>query len=75
MRSKKSRRSRGRSSVVAVGELQNISAQLDRIEDHLSDIQAAATKSGAVAGAVAGSLSGALVATGIAVIQSKLGLF
>lgn len=75
MKGKKNKRSHVHSSTSELGELQNISAQLDRIENRLDSIQSTAVKSGAVAGTVAGSLSGALVATAIAIIQAKIGLF
>lgn len=54
--------------------LGGINSKLDRIESRLGDINADATRHGAVAGAVAGGLSGGMVAVAIMLIRAKLGL-
>lgn len=47
--------------------------KLDRIERRIDNIDAAASKKGAVAGALAGGISGCLVSTTIWLIKARLG--
>lgn len=47
--------------------------KLDRIERRIDDIDAVASKKGAVAGAIAGGLSGCLVSTTIMLIKARMG--
>ncbi|MEG0233783.1 MAG: hypothetical protein RR429_13225 [Hafnia sp.] len=54
--------------------LSGINAKLDRIELGLTDVQASATRRGAVAGAVAGTLTSSLVVTALMLIKARLGL-
>lgn len=47
--------------------------KLDRIERRIDNIDAVASRKGAVAGAIAGGLSGCLVSTTIWLIKARLG--
>lgn len=54
--------------------LGGINDKLERIDSHLSAINADATRHGAKAGAIAGGLTGGLIAVAILLIRAKLEL-
>lgn len=54
--------------------LTEINQRLVRIESSVDVVKTTATRAGALSGAVAGTVSGGLVATGIYLIKTKLGL-
>lgn len=60
--------------VLPVTNLTAISGQLDRIENRMDNIEAAAVRQGAIAGGVAGGVAGGLITTTILLIKSRLGL-
>lgn len=52
--------------------LSDINDKLGRIEHRLNDVQADATRRGAIAGAITGSVAGGIVATAIMLIKARL---
>ncbi len=58
-----------------VALLKEINNKIDLLDGKFDQMQADSKKAGAIAGAVAGGLSGGLVATGIALLKAKLGIY